>query len=431
MICGKCNVKINDKSNVCSECGVRHIVYDENTYSSETMPIAVVRTDVFIDGEFPYINLILFNGSGKTITAVKIIVTCVDPFDEVVGFETLKYIDLSVEDSGFFGESSCFKVSYKEARVFKVAVDQVVFSDGDRWYDDNSMGLYPRIIYKQKYKKSSKPKSSNKEQQLDIYRSVYEAVVNEGKEYFSKCFDFFDTNSDRKEQIRYISQLSDAYFITIGKMLDSFESFAIPPTVEEIEYNYFLGFYGGDISYNYEQLSEEAKFYLNKLKKIKIKLPSRLKRVGDYALAGLTIQKIPSSIIDIGKRSLAHADLCNPDIKFRKLLHIGSFALWNLNVPDDDLCIQIFDDKIIIDEYAFDLGHNCFLSKFVFPSTMKAKSCGDMWGMYDKIDEVRMLGGNSSSYKKDLKGNIYCKCQGGWTLFWEYKLFTTDDIYFF
>ena len=54
-ICKKCGYQMDYDSLFCSKCGVKYIKYNDKIFTSESMRVAVVQWEVFLDEGKPFI----------------------------------------------------------------------------------------------------------------------------------------------------------------------------------------------------------------------------------------------------------------------------------------------------------------------------------------------------------------------------------------
>ncbi len=429
MLCGNCMSYIPEGSAFCPECGKKILVADGNTYSSDTMPLAILWQSIYLD-DTPFIRLSLYNKSDKTITACKLIVHCSDSFDDYIGDEIIKLIDLDIDTNVKFGSEQSHRISFSDARVFSVQIEQVVFSNGDKWINDGSLMLYNSLKIEDNRQINTNIEGHNNLEEKDnsdnniiesspiIDNSIFENKFNEltrhGAEYFDNCH-AIEENYSGDEARQLILQFTEKYLLFVNDIIEDFNEFIIPDYIEEINNNVFLG-----RSYDCaeKEYSEEARNAIRNIKDTVIVLPEGLKIVGENALSRLLLKKIPLSLVRVETSAFEYSRvIVGEDLNFTNLVYVGYAAFVGLSYMDG------FIPSVRIDSKEIDILNSAFgldkINEFEFSSSVESMALKTMINpLSSKINRVILSGGNSENYLSDSNGNIYYNFKGQFLPFW-------------
>lgn len=420
VVCGKCFEGFEDDSVYCPECGSKQLLFDDKTYSSDSMPVAIRYKFAFLDGNNPYVRISLYNKGEKTINACKIKVSCKDPFGDDVEATIIKMIDLNAEQGGDFGFNNIYKILSADARSFEFSVEQVVFDDGEVWYNDNTMSVYYLEIDEKKYK-AEEIKEAEEEVQDIIDESIedslnvdyelkFDLLLREGTVYYNAVQEIRDSIDDDELEQELITSLTNSYLKFVGSLIDGLDKFIIPDYVTEIRYNYFLGV-------RCDNLDSDAEAAYEIVHDMIIVLPKNLKKVGKEALSSLNINRFPSSLEFIDERAFFCTRINKgEDIVLDKLQFAGEYMFSGMEFVDGFIpSIRICNPDIDICDSALFLKE---INELEIPSCMNPISLDDLLGYSTKVKKVILNGTNTNNYMYDEHGNVLYNYDGDMMTFW-------------
>lgn len=407
----------------CSKCGVKYIKYNDNIFASDSMPVAVVQWEVFLDEGKPFICIKICNIQDLKVIACMVRVKCKDIFGDPLEDTIIKYYDLKIEKYDCFGEDNSTLLVSKESREFEIHIEKVVFDNGIIWENDDSMKqlddfdpLYVDI-------KNNILDDGNVEIGLIDFIDLYDTLTRESEEYYTKCRLLINQTNQKNDRNEYkktsqiLGKMTEDYLVFVDDLLDGINQFYIPEGIKKINDNIFLGLSSKEAGYNYKfELSVDSVERYNRIKGIVIALPYSLEFIGDYALREMTIKEFPMNVKYIGRSGLESAVILEKIQGDLMTSSIGRYALFKMEAEKGAGIIRISDDCIQIDSLG--LYFRGEIEELIIPSELSYQySLGHVFGR-TLINKVSLSNGDGEHYKYGDDGCIYYHNGDYKTLFW-------------
>ena len=109
---------------------------------AEGSPVVILGGNLLKDNQTGRVlaQIVFQNMDSRTIEALKVAVTCADPFGAAVdGIPDYAYLDLNAAKGQMFGQKTAIPLPNSSTRRFTVSIKQIVFTDNSVWSAENAL----------------------------------------------------------------------------------------------------------------------------------------------------------------------------------------------------------------------------------------------------------------------------------------------------